>query len=529
MAVTTSNARQARGPRATTKPTTSSAGTAANRTNSELRGILWIAEPSAIAEQDEQEKADEIPANRARARAPFAKRQGRHVASTLRRRGTSDTCRSRPRARAPQDGIAAWHGSHGRMESVLGRDRAQRDFSRAPTAASDHRFTVREGGVKVDRLRVLRIIDRLNIGGPALQATVLSEGLDPARFDHRLLAGGIDADEGDHVTLRAPDLRVERIDGLGRSPHLGNDAQALWRISQVIRRFRPHIVHTHKAKAGVLGRVAAWSNRVPATVHHYHGHLLSGYFSPSKTKVFAGIERGFAHPTTALVAVGSQVRDELLAAGIGRREQYSVVPPGVVLPAAADRRAARAALGLPGDAPVVGYVGRLTQVKRPERFIDMAIEVARRHPTAVFLIAGRGELLGSLVERARPLEGRARFLGWRGDVATVYAASDVVVLTSDNEGMPVSLIEAASVGTPAVTTRVGSAPEVVLDGVTGFVTATDVEALVRATVELLENDDLRRRMGAAAALRARREFSAARLVADITALYERIAAEGALG
>jgi glycosyltransferase involved in cell wall biosynthesis len=383
--------------------------------------------------------------------------------------------------------------------------------------------------MKPSPLRVLRIIDRLNVGGPALQATVLSEGLDPAHFDQRLLAGAIDPDEGDYVSLRAPDLPVERIAGLGRAPHLGNDAEALWHISRAIRDFRPHIVHTHKAKAGVLGRVAAWTHRCPATVHHFHGHLLSGYFSPSKTKVVAGIERALARPTTALVAVGAQVRDELLAAGIGRREQYSIVPPGVLLPAAPDRRTAREALGLPVDAPVICFVGRLTQVKRPERFVDMAIAVSRRHPTAEFLIAGKGELLDSLRDRARPLEGRCRFLGWRGDVATVYAASDLVVLTSDNEGMPVSLIEAASVGTPAVTTRVGSAPEVVLDGVTGFVTTTDVEALAHATVDLLENDELRARMGVAAALRAQRDFSAARLVADIGGLYERIAAERRLG
>jgi glycosyltransferase involved in cell wall biosynthesis len=151
--------------------------------------------------------------------------------------------------------------------------------------------------------------------------------------------------------------------------------------------------------------------------------------------------------------------------------------------------------------------------------------VARRHPTAEFVVAGKGELLDSLRVRARPLERRVSFLGWRGDVATVYAASDLIVLTSDNEGMPVSLIEAASAGRPAVTTRVGSAPEVVLDGVTGFVTGTGVEELTRATLELLENDELRGRMGAAAALRAHREFSAARLVADIAALYEHIATE----
>ena len=381
----------------------------------------------------------------------------------------------------------------------------------------------------VDRLRVLSIIDRLNVGGPALIATVLCEGLDPARFDHRLLAGSIDPDEGDYVDLRAPELRVERIKGLGRSPHPGNDAQALWRVSEVVRDFRPHIVHTHKAKAGVLGRTAAWTRRVPATVHQFHGHLLSGYFSPSKTKLVAGVERALARPTTGLIAVGAQVRDELLAAGIGRRDQYTVVAPGVVLPAPPDRRAARATFGLGPDAPVVCFVGRLTQVKRPERFIDLAIEVARSHPTTTFLVAGEGELLETLRERARALGDSVQFLGWRGDVATVYAASDVVVLTSDNEGMPVALIEAASIGTPAVTTRVGSAPEVVLDGVTGFVTGMEVASLVRATLELLENDDLRRGMGAAAADRARREFSAARLVADTAALYERIAAQRGVG
>jgi glycosyltransferase involved in cell wall biosynthesis len=377
----------------------------------------------------------------------------------------------------------------------------------------------------MNRLRILQVIDRLNVGGPALIATLLSEGLDPARFEHRLLAGAIDPDEGDYVTLRAPDLRVERVRGLGRSPHVGNDAQAWWRIVQEIRRFRPHIVHTHKAKAGVLGRTAAWTCRVPATVHHYHGHLLTGYFSPAKTRLVVGAERVMAYPTTALVSVGAQVRDELLAAGIGRSEQYSVVAPGVELPTAPDRGAARAALGLRADAPVIAFAGRLTQVKRPERFIDMAIEVARRYPNAVFLVAGDGELLDSLRQRAHPLEERARFLGWRADVATIYAACDFLVLTSDNEGMPVSLIEAASVGTPAVTTRVGSAPEVVLDGVTGIVTGNGVDELADAAITLLDDGDLRRRMGAAAAARARQEFGGPRLVDDMAALYERIAGE----
>jgi glycosyltransferase involved in cell wall biosynthesis len=371
----------------------------------------------------------------------------------------------------------------------------------------------------VSRIRVLRIIDRLNVGGPALQASVLAERLDPNRFEQLLLAGTIDPGEGDYVALRAPGLPVEEVPGLGRSPRPLDDAHALAQISTAIRRFRPHIVHTHKAKAGALGRPAAWTHRVAATVHTFHGHLLHGYFSPLKTRAVVAVERGLARPTTALVAVGSRVRDELLDAGIGRRNQYTVVPPGVDLGVLPEPGAARRALGLaPG--PVVAFVGRLTAVKRPERFVDVAIEVARSHPHVTFAIVGDGELGDDVRARARPLGPRMVFLGWRGDVETVYSASDVVVLTSDNEGMPVSLIEAAASGTPTVTTRVGSAPEVVADGVTGFVTDRDPHALATAVTRLLDDDALRTAMGRAAEQRANERFVADRLASDIADLYE---------
>jgi glycosyltransferase involved in cell wall biosynthesis len=180
-------------------------------------------------------------------------------------------------------------------------------------------------------------------------------------------------------------------------------------------------------------------------------------------------------------------------------------------------------LGLPADVAVVGFVARLTQVKRPDRFIDTALRLARDHPDVVFAIAGEGELLEELRAQAQPLGDRVFFLGWRGDVETLYSACDIVMLTSDNEGMPVSLIEAASLGLPSVTTRVGSAPEVVLDGVTGFVTDGDVDSLAAATRRLLDDAQLRRTMGDAALHHAQQEFAAARLVSDITDLYLRIA------
>jgi glycosyltransferase involved in cell wall biosynthesis len=199
-----------------------------------------------------------------------------------------------------------------------------------------------------------------------------------------------------------------------------------------------------------------------------------------------------------------------------------VVPPGLELPPAPTRSEARLSLGLAPDAPVIAFVARLTKVKRPDRFVAVARLVAARRPDAVFVVVGEGEELADMQRQGSDLGERIRYLGWRSDVETVYAAADVTVLTSDNEGMPVSLIEAASVGCPAVTTDVGSAGEVVEDGVSGHVTALEPEALADATVRILSDPAARDRFGAAAAARARDRFSRDRLVDDIATLYDEI-------
>lgn len=374
-----------------------------------------------------------------------------------------------------------------------------------------------------DRLRVLRVIARMNVGGPALQVTGLVRGMDEARFDHRLLTGSVGPGEADYVDLRAPGLPLTRVRGLGRSPDALDDLRALRHLVAEIRRFRPHIVHTHTAKAGVLGRIAARTCGVPAVVHTFHGHLLHGYFSPVVTRGVVQIERTLGRASTRLVAVGGQVRDDLLAAGIGRPEQYVVVPPGIALPAMPPRHEARAALGLPQDATVVVLVARLTTIKRPERFLEIAARLQDRHPSAIFAVAGEGQLLDGLQATAPP---NVRFLGWRSDVETVYAASDLAVLTSDNEGMPVSLIEAAMCGVPAVSTRVGSVAEVILDGRTGWLCSA--EGLTAAVDAALADPARLRASGAAAQEHAASSFSRDRLVADTEHLYEQIANEKGL-
>jgi glycosyltransferase involved in cell wall biosynthesis len=376
-----------------------------------------------------------------------------------------------------------------------------------------------------DRLRVLRIISRMNVGGPALQVTGLVESMDPSRFDHRLLTGSVGPEEADYISLRAPDLPHDVVHGLGRSPRARGDAQALRELVHHMRQFRPHVVHTHTAKAGVLGRVAALGCGVPIVVHTFHGHLLHGYFSPTGTRAVVQTERALARTSTRLVAVGARVRDDLVAAKIGRREQYVVVPPGITLPPKPTRAEARRQLGLPPDTQVAVLVARLTQIKRPERFIEVARRLQDRYPETLFCVVGEGELLASMQQDAPP---NVRFLGWHADVEVVYAASDLVVLTSDNEGMPVSLIEAALCGVPAVTTHVGSAAEVVLDGNTGWICTPDVDALSAAVAQALSDPARLARFGAAAAEHAAASYGRARLVADTEALYEQVAAEKGL-
>jgi glycosyltransferase involved in cell wall biosynthesis len=376
---------------------------------------------------------------------------------------------------------------------------------------------------EADQIRVLRIIARMNVGGPAWQTSVLTRGLGDHGFETRLLAGHLDDGEADFVALRDPDLEVVPIAGLGRSIRLGGDLRAFWSIYREIRRFSPMIVHTHTAKAGVIGRVAAVAARVPIRVHTFHGHVLHGYFSPLTTCLVRMVERVLARHTTALVAVGQRVGEELVAAGIGTTEKFTAIAPGVGFPGTLlDRADARALLDLPATGPVVLFVGRLTSVKRPDRLLAAFEQVVAKVPDATLAIAGQGDLLEEVRSNAQRLGQSVRFLGWQPDVASLYAACDVVVISSDNEGMPVTLIEAAMAGVPGVTTDVGSASEVVDDQVTGLVVSTDAEAIAEALIDLLSDPGRRLEMGCAAELRARQCFSSERLVADHAALYRHL-------
>jgi glycosyltransferase involved in cell wall biosynthesis len=371
----------------------------------------------------------------------------------------------------------------------------------------------------------MQIIARMNVGGPALLAVTLLRGLPAEVFEQRLYTGFVGLGEADYVDLRAPGSEVHRVPTLGRRIRLADDARALAALVAEMRRFRPHIVHTHTAKAGSLGRAAAILARAPARVHTFHGHLLRGYFPPRTARIVVAAERSLAKHTDRLIAVGAQVRDDLLGAGIGQPGQYAVVPPGTRLGPLPDRQAARRDLGLPAAGPVVAYVGRLTQVKRPDRLVAVARSVIDAIPAAQFVICGGGDLTAEVSSATKDLGGSIRLLGWRPDVETVYAAADLILLTSDNEGMPVSLIEAGLAGIPAVATNVGSVAEVVQDGSTGLLVRCDADELAGSVLRLLRDDALRERLGAAAAAWSRERFGPQRLVFDVGRLYETIAVE----
>jgi glycosyltransferase involved in cell wall biosynthesis len=396
--------------------------------------------------------------------------------------------------------------------------------------------------IMAEPIRIMQVIARMNVGGPALLVSAVLRDLEPERFDQRLYTGEVDADEADYLELCAPELPVHRVPGLGRSVRPGDDVRALRHLVAAMRRFRPHIVHTHTAKAGVLGRVAAGIARVPAQVHTYHGHLLHGYFSPTVTRMVTRTERALARRTTRLVAVGAKVRDDLLAAGVGRPDQYAVLPPGTNLRPAPTADEARAQLGLRAQGPVIAYVGRITGIKRPDRLIAVARKVLASVPDATFVICGDGDLLDELTEATADLGGAVRLLGWRADVETVYAAADVTLLTSDNEGMPVSLIESGLAGVPAVSTDVGSVAEIVVNAATGLLSAphtgvashggqaTHDEAaltteLAAYVVRLLRDHPLRLAMGRQARELAADRFGTRHLVAGTRDIYKSIAAD----
>jgi glycosyltransferase involved in cell wall biosynthesis len=371
------------------------------------------------------------------------------------------------------------------------------------------------------KIKVMQIIARMNVGGPAVIVADLMRGLDSSRFNQVLVTGYCDENEADYLETVATDVDAIRVGGLGRSISPMADLRAFFSLVAMIRRERPDVVHTHTAKAGVLGRLAIiLAGSKALRIHTFHGHLLHGYFAGWKVRLVIAIEKFLATKTDVLIAVGNQVKDDLLAAGIGRADQYKVFFPGLPAPAEIDSQVARKNLGLDLDAIYCTFVGRLTQIKRPDRLLDVAAACVARDLDLHFLIAGEGELLESSKARAMRENLPVTFLGWRSDIDQLFAASDMAILTSDNEGIPLTLIQAAFAGIPIVATKVGSIADIVVDGETGFLTSPQAGAMASALSALVTDEELRFELGSLGKAHAHRYFSLEKSLADHSTLYE---------
>ncbi len=379
-------------------------------------------------------------------------------------------------------------------------------------------------------VRVMIVIARLNIGGPAVHVILLAEQLALPEFDTTLVCGHIGPGEGDMAYLAEQrGIQPVYISQLGRELSPLRDMVALIKLWRLMRRTRPDIVHTHTAKAGFVGRIAAWLACVPVRVHTFHGHVFHGYFSPRKTQVFLWLERLTARITDRLITISPGLRDELAQTyRIAPAGKFAVVPLGMELAPLAEtprhQGRFRAEFQIPADAPLIGIVGRIVAIKNHDMFLRMAHHVRATRPDAHFAIIGDGDLRSSVETTVDDLNLRdtVRFAGWQPDLTAAYSDMDVLVISSDNEGTPATLIEAMAAGVQVVSTDVGGVRDVLHDGAYGqIVPPHDAGALASAVLTALSGPHPQQATIRAAMVE---EYGMDRLRHDLGTLYRTLLA-----
>lgn len=331
---------------------------------------------------------------------------------------------------------------------------------------------------KVSPTRVLHVIARMNVGGTARYLETLANGLNSYGFESLVATGHVQGEEAEDPCVQ--EMAIARIPHMGRRIAPVDDWKARRELSNLIKSFQPDIIHSHTFKAGLIAR--SIHTTIPR-VHTFHGHLLTDpEFQGCKKRFVIVAERTMATQTQRLITVGEKVRDELLEVKVGRPEQYISIPPGVKPMELVPRELAREQLGITEESrPIVVWMARVTGVKRPDRLMNVAAAI----PQARFLMAGGGDLLEWAKINA---PDNVTVLGW-ADAAVLWSAADVGLTTSDNEGMPVALIEAQFAGVPIVGTDVGSVSEVVISGATGLVTGPEPSDLTRALATMITDQE----------------------------------------
>jgi glycosyltransferase involved in cell wall biosynthesis len=374
-------------------------------------------------------------------------------------------------------------------------------------------------------IRVLHIITRLDVGGSSENTILSVTRMPPEEFACGLVSGRTtEPSPGIARCLAERNIQWAVIPALRREIHPLRDLCALRALRRLIREERPEIVHTHTSKAGFLGRLAARLEHVPHIIHTPHGHVFGGYFSPTASRLFIGLERLAARWTDRIVTLTDAEAEQHLALGIGRRAQFVTIPSGVDL----DNIVSAVPVLLAPHGPIIGTVGRLTSIKGHQHLIDAVPEILRRCPAAHVALVGDGEMRQALMERTRRLgvDGRVIFTGYREDIPALIAGMDVFVLPSLNEGMGRVLVMAMALGKPIVATHVGGVPELLGQGEAGLlVPPADPRALTDAICALLADPFRAKTLGAAGRRRAP-PYSTRVMIESLEKLYRDVLSDG---
>lgn len=377
-----------------------------------------------------------------------------------------------------------------------------------------------------NKIKVVRIIDRLNIGGPAIHCILLSAYLNPQKFSTTLITGNVSSFEGDmSYFARQHNIQWQVIPNLGREISLLHDLKTCWQLFKILRKEKPQIIHTHKSKAGALGRFVALLLGIPIRIHTFHGHVFHGYFGKWKSRLFIFIERILAYFTSRIIVISQQQLQEIsLQYHIAPAHKFSVIPLGFDFDKFSKLHLSqgwlRQKFNIAQNEIIVGIVGRLTAVKNHFMFLEVAQNLKQQNAPFRMVIIGDGELRPELEAKTKQLglEGYVIFTGWLQNPCEIYADLDIVALTSLNEGTPVTLIEAMYCGKPVVATNVGGISDFIQSGVHGIlVPSQDIANFAKAII-LLQNKDLQREYGQAGKHVATK-FAIERLLSDIEKLY----------
>ena len=381
------------------------------------------------------------------------------------------------------------------------------------------------------KIKILRIINRFNIGGPVYNAVLLSAFM-PEEYETLLIGGMPEENEANSLYIAEKyGISPVLISEMQREPNLMNDNSALKKIKEIIRRFQPDIVHTHASKAGALGRKAAFDCGVPIVIHTFHGHIFHSYFSWWKTKLYQLIERRLSKKTTGIIAISAIQKDELsLKYRICHPSKIKIIPLGFDLRPFNEnlkekREHTRNSFALEGSDIAVAIIGRLVAIKNHQMFLDIIEKVNQKtRKKVVYFIVGDGEESDNIQESIKPLKEKGmdiRMTSWIKDIATFNAGMDIICLTSKNEGTPVSLIEAQAAGIPIIATNVGGIKDIILEDKTGYIVNTDdIDGFAEKLWELIENENKRQEMSQNGWTFVKDKFQYTKLISNMDEYYK---------